>query len=405
MNLILPRSDGALEPYYMTHKEPPATLPATPFNRVAYAAAHVVIDPMRPHDPWDGSAAIDWEATLGFREYLWSLGFKVAEAMDTAQRGLGLDWPVARELIKRSLRHARSIPGADLACGAGTDQLVLTPASTLDDVIAAYREQFEAVESEGGRAIMMASRALCTLARNADDYLHVYDRILGEVRGPVVLHWLGAMFDPALAGYWGARDVPAAMQTVLEIIRRHRSKIEGIKISLLDTRWESAVRERLPEGVRMYTGDDFNYGELIAGDGVHHSHALLGIFDPIAPVAARALHALASGDGASYHALMTPTVALSREIFRAPTRHYKAGVVVLAWLNGHQEHFSMLAGLQSARSVAHYAAVFRLADAAGVLIQPELAILRMREFLKVHAGIGTFRLFFRKHHDASHNFA
>lgn len=387
MNIILPHADATLQPYRLVNPEPAPAPGSAPFSRVAYAAAHVVVDPRRPGNPWDGAPAVDWDATLRFREYLYGLGFKVAEAMDTAQRGMGLDWPVARELIQRSLRHARTIPGADLACGAGTDQLALTPASTLDDVVAAYREQFEVVEGEGGRAIMMASRALCALARDADDYIRVYDRILGEVRGPVVLHWLGAMFDPALAGYWGAADVPAAMETVLEIIRRHPAKIEGIKISLLETRWETELRARLPEGVAMYTGDDFNYGELIAGDGTHHSHALLGIFDPIAPVAARALQALAGGDSAGYHALMAPTVALSREIFRAPTRHYKAGVVFLAWLNGHQEHFSMVAGLQSARSALHYAEVFRLADASGVLINPELATARMRHLMAVSAGV------------------
>lgn len=386
MQLVLPYADGALKPYLLTHPEPAAAIVTRPFNRVVYAAAHVVIDPTKPYDPWDGAPPVDWDATLRFREYLWSLGFKVAEAMDTAQRGMGLDWPVARELIVRSLRHARTIPGADLACGAGTDQLLLTADTTLDDVVAAYREQFEVVEGEGGRAIMMASRALCALARDADDYIKVYDRILSEVRGPVVLHWLGAMFDPALAGYWGASDIPAAMETVLEIIRRHSAKIEGIKISLLETRWETALRARLPEGVRMYTGDDFNYGELIAGEAAHHSHALLGIFDPIAPVAARALGALADGDLTTYHQLMAPTVALSREIFRAPTRHYKAGVVFLAWLNGHQDHFSMVAGLQSARSALHYAEVFRLADASGVLIQPELALTRMQDFLRVQFG-------------------
>ncbi|MES2115695.1 MAG: dihydrodipicolinate synthase family protein [Pseudomonadota bacterium] len=389
MNLILPTSAGALQRYDLSNKAPMAPVPAAPFNRVAYAAAHVVIDPVRSANPWDAQPVIDWEATLRFREYLYGLGFKVAEAMDTAQRGMGLDWSSAQELIRRSLRHARTIPGADLACGAGTDHLQLTPASTLDDVVEAYREQFAVVEGEGGRAIMMASRALCKLARGADDYLYVYDRILSEVRGPVILHWLGDMFDPALAGYWGADNVGQAMETVLLIIQRHAAKIEGIKISLLETRWECALRARLPQGVAMYTGDDFNYGELIAGDGSHHSHALLGIFDPIAPVAARALHALAAGHMVRYQSLMAPTVALSREMFRAPTRHYKAGVVFLAWLNGHQDHFSMVAGLQSARGALHYAELFRLADAAGVLIDPELAVSRMRGLMQVLTGNGA----------------
>lgn len=391
MQLNLPNLDGSIAAYKLKTTDSAAMPVAGTWNRTAYAAAHVVLDPSKPYDPWDGSPPVDWDATMRFREYLWSLGFKIAEAMDTAQRGMGLDWPVARELIRRSLRHAKTvsgtISGADLACGAGTDHMKATSSTTLYDVIAAYREQFEAVESEGGRAIMMASRALCAIARSADEYIKVYDCILSEARNPVVLHWLGEMFDPALAGYWGTSDIPAAMDTVVEIIRRHAPKIEGIKISLLDAKWEVELRARLPEDVRMYTGDDFNYGELIAGDGKHHSHALLGIFDPIAPVAARALAALAAGDAQSYHSLMAPTVALSREIFRAPTRHYKAGVVFLAWLNGHQDHFSMVGGLQSARSVLHYAEVFRLADASGVLIDPERAIARMRDFMKVHAGI------------------
>jgi hypothetical protein len=387
MQLNLPNADGSIAAYTLKNTASAAKPAAGTWNRTAYAAAHVVLDARKPYDPWDSSPPVDWDATMRFREYLWSLGFKIAEAMDTAQRGMGLDWPVARELIRRSLRHAKTIPSADLACGAGTDHLKVTPSTTLDDVLAAYREQFEAVESEGGRAIMMASRALCAIAKSADDYISVYDRILSEARNPVVLHWLGEMFDPALAGYWGTKDIPRAMDTVVEIIRRHASKIEGIKISLLDAKWEVELRARLPEGVRMYTGDDFNYGELIAGDSTHHSHALLGIFDPIAPVAAKALAALAVGDLQGYHSLMAPTVALSREIFRAPTRHYKAGVVFLAWLNGHQNHFSMVGGLQSARSVLHYAEVFRLADASGVLIDPERAVARTRDFMKVHAGI------------------
>ena len=387
MQLNLPNADGSIAAYTLKNTASAGTPAAGTWNRTAYAAAHVVLDARKPYDPWDSSPPVDWDATMRFREYLWSLGFKIAEAMDTAQRGMGLDWPVARELIRRSLRHAKTIPGADLACGAGTDHMKVTTSTTVNDVLAAYREQFEAVESEGGRAIMMASRALCAIAKNADDYITVYDRILSEARNPVVLHWLGEMFDPALAGYWGTKDIPRAMDTVVEIIRRHASKIEGIKISLLDAKWEVELRARLPEGVRMYTGDDFNYGELIAGDSTHHSHALLGIFDPIAPVAAKALAALAAGDTQTYHSLMAPTVALSREIFRAPTRHYKAGVVFLAWLNGHQDHFSMVGGLQSARSVLHYAEVFRLADASGVLIDPERAVARTRDFMKVHAGI------------------
>lgn len=388
MQVLLPMPEGGIERYSLRYSQPQFEQAATqPWNRIAYAAAHVVVDPTKPANPWDETVPVDWERTLAFREYLWGLGFKVAEAMDTAQRGMGLNWATAAELIRRSVAHARTVPGADLACGVGTDQLQVNSATTLDDVHAAYREQFEVVEGAGGRAILMASRALCAVARNAEDYYNVYAKLLSEARGKVILHWLGEAFDPQLAGYWGAQDVPAAMETVLAIIRDHADKIDGIKVSLLEAHWEEALRAKLPEGVHMYTGDDFNYGELIAGDGHHHSHALLGIFDPIAPVAASALAALAAGDEAHYHALMAPTVALSREIFRDPTRHYKAGVVFLAWLNGHQDHFSMVGGLQSARSAQHYANVFRLADQSGVLIRPELAVQRMRRFLSVHTGL------------------
>jgi len=360
---------------------------APAFNRTVYAAAHVVVDPFATVDPWDASPSIDWDSTLAFREHLWSLGFKIAEAMDTAQRGMGVDWPVARELIQRSLRHARTVPGADLACGAGTDQLAAGPDVTLAQVEAAYREQIGVVEAEGGRVILMASRALARCARSPDDYLSLYGRLLRDVSQPVVLHWLGEMFDPALSGYWGSNDLATALATVATLIRDNADRVDGIKVSLLDAKWELELRRRLPAGVKMYTGDDFNYAELMAGDAQGHSHGLLGIFDPIAPVAAVALGELAAGNVARFRELLDPTVALSREIFRAPTRHYKAGVVFLAWLNGHQPHFSMAAGLQSARGAAHYARVFELVDQCGVLSDPELACRRMQAFLSVSAGI------------------
>ncbi|MFL6582380.1 MAG: dihydrodipicolinate synthase family protein [Burkholderiales bacterium] len=388
MQLILPNDQGALQTYRLTHASSPfvAVQPAR-WNRSAYAAAHVVVDPLQHCDPWDGPPAIDWEATLRFREHLWRLGFKVAEAMDTAQRGMGLDWPGARELIRRSIAHAKTIPGADLACGVGTDQLVADERTTIADVLHAYQGQIEAVEAAGGRIILMASRALAAVAKSADDYRRVYGELLRQTKERVVLHWLGEMFDPALKGYWGTNDIAAAMDTVLDIVRAHANKIEGIKISLLDAKWEVAMRPKLPAGVIMFTGDDFNYDTLIAGDGKHHSHALLGIFDPIAQVAAAALGKLASGDAAGYKNTIAPTIPLSREIFRAPTRHYKAGVIFIAWLNGHQSHFVAAGGLQSARSVGHYVQVFKLADQCGALSDPELAVARMRSFLQVHAGI------------------
>lgn len=386
MQIRLPQTDGSLKTLNMKAQpvRPPAA--AQPFNRTVYAAAHVVVDPFATLDPWDVSPTVDWDATLAFREHLYKLGFKVAEAMDTAQRGMGVDWPVARELIQRSLRHARSV-GGDLACGVGTDQLIPGPDVTLAHVEAAYREQLAVVEAEGGRVILMASRAMARAARGPDDYLALYGRLLADCSQPVVLHWLGEMFDPALGGYWGSADLAAALDTVTTLISDNVGKVEGVKVSLLDAKWELELRRRLPAGVKMYTGDDFNYAELMAGDAMGYSHGLLGIFDPIAPVAAAALAALANGNTDRFRELLDPTVALSREMFRAPTRHYKAGVVFLAWLNGHQKHFSMAGGLQSARGAAHFAKIFELADASGVLTDPELAILRMNRYLSVACGL------------------
>lgn len=360
---------------------PPAQVPR--FNRIAYAAAHVVSDPFRDANPWN-DPAIDWDATIAFRRHLWSLGFKIAEAMDTSQRGMGLNWAGARELISRSLAEARTVEAADLACGAGTDQLPASEARTLDDVVAAYEEQFEFVERHGGRAIMMASRALARVASSAEDYKIVYGRILSQAKDKVVLHWLGDMFDPNLAGYWGSQDFDAALKCVIEIIEANKDKVEGIKISLLDNEKEILLRRRLPAGVLCFTGDDFNYAEMIEGDGVHYSHALLGIFDAVAPSASKGLAALAQGDVQTFRDVIHPTVALSRKIFEAPTQYYKAGVVFLAWLNGHQKHFIMPAGMQSARGILHYSEVFRLADQANVLDRPELAIARMKHLAGLH---------------------
>jgi len=386
MQIRLPQTDGNIKLHELKARPIRPEGKAVSFNRTVYAAAHVVVNPFATVDPWDASPRVDWDATLAFREHLYKLGFKVAEAMDTAQRGMGVDWPVARELIQRSLRHARSV-GGDLACGVGTDQLAAGPNVSLADVEAAYREQLGVVEADGGRVILMASRALAQCAKGAEDYLALYGRLLRDVSKPVVLDWLGEMFDPALRGYWGTTDLARALDTVARLIADNTSKVEGIKVSLLDAKWELDLRKRLPAGVKMYTGDDFNYAELMAGDATGHSHGLLGIFDPIAPVAAAALAELAAGRTDRFRALLDPTVALSREIFRAPTRHYKAGVVFLAWLNGHQDHFSMAAGLQSARGAAHFARVFELADGCGVLANPELAVQRMKRYLSVACGI------------------
>ncbi len=379
----LPLADGGIESY-LTGTPGDFPRPDAPFNRVAYAAVHVVADPLAEVDPWLG-AALDWEATLAYRRYLWDLGLGVAEAMDTAQRGMGLDWPSALELIKRSV--AQAPPGALLASGAGTDHLAPAPGVTLDDVIAAYEQQCAAVEAAGGRIILMASRALAAAARGPDDYAKVLGRILGQVREPVLIHWLGEMFDSALAGYWGHDDIDRAMAVCLEVMAEHATKIDGIKVSLLDDVKEIAMRRRLPEGVRMYTGDDFNFAALIAGDDQGSSDALLGIFDAIAPAASAALAALAAGDRGRYDEILAPTVPLSRHIFQAATRFYKTGVVFMAYLNGHQDHFAMLGGQQSARSLLHLAELFRLADRAGLLADPDLACVRMKRYFVLH-GFG-----------------
>ena len=387
--LTLINDEGQLAPYTLQGRvlAPPAA--GVRFNRIAYSAAHVVADARAAIDPWL-QCAIDWDATIAYRQRLWSLGLGVAEAMDTAQRGMGLDWPTSLELIRRSLEAAKSMPGARIASGCGTDHLDIESVRSIDDVIRGYEEQMAAIEALGGRMILMASRALARVAKSPADYEKVYDRVLRQAREPVIIHWLGDMFDPALAGYWGSRDVHAAMDTAVGIIRAHAAKVDGVKISLLDKDKEIAMRRRLPAGVRMYTGDDFNYAELIEGDGagtedVHgKSDALLGIFDAIAPAASAALGALAAGDTKKFHDILGPTVPLSRHIFRAPTRFYKTGVVFMAWLNGHQSHFSMVGGQHSTRSLPHLCEIFRLADQAHLLEQPDLATHRMQTLLAVY---------------------
>ncbi|MBB4093827.1 dihydrodipicolinate synthase family protein [Ochrobactrum pecoris] len=381
--LILPDGNGSLSSYTLIGTPTPRPTSTPQFNRIAYAAAHVVSDPLKDTLPWN-EPAIDWDATMAFRHHLWGLGFKIAEAMDTSQRGMGLDWAGAQELIRRSLAESKTVAGADLASGAGTDHLDPAEAKNLNDVIKAYETQAGFIEKHGGRFILMASRALARIARSPDDYAKVYGRILAQAREKVVLHWLGDMFDPQLQGYWGSENFDNALDTVIDIIEANRDKVEGIKISLLEKRYEIALRNRLPDGVLCFTGDDFNYAPLIEGDGNNHSHALLGIFDAVAPQASSALSALAAGDNARFRAIIEPTVPLSRKIFEAPTQYYKAGVVFLAWLNGHQSHFTMPAGMQSARGILHYADIFRLADQANVLDQPDLAIRRMKQLLAIH---------------------
>ncbi|HEY7842507.1 MAG TPA: dihydrodipicolinate synthase family protein [Bradyrhizobium sp.] len=376
LSLRLPQADGSIENYRLAASRTfPARLEGT-LNRIAFSAVHTVADPLADVDPWL-SAAVDWDKTIAFREHVWDLGLGVAEAMDTAQRGMGLDWNNSLELITRSVRAAKA-RDALVFSGAGTDHLAVEDAKSLDDVIRAYEEQIAAVEKVGGRIILMASRALAKLGRNADDYAKVYERVLSQVREPVIIHWLGDMFDPALSGYWGTKNLNDAMAIAVGIINSHAAKIDGVKVSLLDKQREIDMRRRLNKNVKMYTGDDFNYAELIAGDEQGFSHALLGIFDAIAPAASCALSRLAAGDEAGFHDVLGPTVPLSRHIFRAPTRFYKTGVVFMAYLNGHQDHFTMVGGQESARSTVHLAELFRLADKAGLLADPEIATRRMK---------------------------
>jgi hypothetical protein len=378
----LPSSDGKVE-HYQVRQAKAFRKPERPFTRVAYAAAHVVADPLSAKEPWL-EAAIDWDATLAYRRHLWSWGFGVAEAMDTAQRGMGLDWKNSLELIERSVNASKDVSGAVIASGAGTDHLSGGEEHSMEEIIAAYEEQCAAVEKAGSRIILMASRALAASARSPDDYARVYDRILGQVKEPVIIHWLGEMFDPALQGSWGKKDHYEAMDVCLAVLQRNKHKVDGVKISLLDKDKEIAMRRRLPKGVRMYTGDDFNFAELIEGDAQGYSDALLGIFDSIAPAASQALSYLSSNEIEKYNEVLVPTVPLSRHVFQAPTRFYKTGVVFMAWLNGHQSHFTMVGGQQSARSILHLAELFRLADEAGLLAEPELACRRMRQLLAVH---------------------
>jgi len=382
LSLRLPTADRSLETYRLAASRVfPAKLEGT-LNRVVFSAAHVVADPLADVDPWL-SAAIDWDRTIAFREHIWDLGLGVAEAMDTAQRGMGLDWPTSLELITRSVNAAKARGGSLVFSGAGTDHLAVEDAKSIDDVIRAYEAQIAAVEKVGGRIILMASRALAKLGRKPDDYARVYDRVLSQVREPVIIHWLGDMFDPALANYWGAPDLDVAMDVAVGIINANAAKVDGVKVSLLDKSREIDMRRRLDQSVKMYTGDDFNYAELIAGDDHGFSHALLGIFDAIAPAASFALSRLAAGDEAGFYDVLGPTVPLSRHIFRTPTRFYKTGVVFMAYLNGNQDHFTMVGGQESTRSTLHLAELFRLADKAGLFADPELATRRMKAVLAI----------------------
>jgi dihydrodipicolinate synthase/N-acetylneuraminate lyase len=380
MKIALPDSSGRKSDYTLSGTPIAAGHLGRDAVRVVYSAAHVVADPFTANDP-SGRATVDWAKTMAFRHHLHGLGLGIAEAMDTAQRGMGLDWPGALELIRRTRSE---LPEARVANGCGTDHLNPAEAHSLDDVIRAYMQQVEAIQKLDARLILMASRALAKVAKGPADYIQVYDRVLSACDHPVILHWLGEMFDPALAGYWGAASFEQALETALEVIHRKQSKVDGIKISLLDKDKEILMRRRLPATVKMYTGDDFNYPELIAGDDRGYSHALLGIFDPLAPAAAHAVGRLGKGDVAGFRRVLDPTVPLARLMFRAPTQYYKTGVVFMAWLNGFQDHFIMLNGAQAMRPLPYFTEVFQLADGCGLLRDPELAVARMRRLLALY---------------------
>src|SRR5215510_7871699 len=379
--LRLPTADGSLTDYRVGEGFRYADRGRPPVSRIPYAAVHVVADPLADTTPVS-PAVIDWETTLAFRRHVWSYGLGVAEAMDTAQRGMGLDWASARELIRRSVAEAKAV-GGRVVCGVQTDQLPPGSARTLREVEAAYEEQCEFVEAQGGQVVLMASRELARIAKSADDYCRVYDTVLSGLSSRALIHWLGEVFDPQLTGYWGSNDLDLAMTTLLAIIDRNRAKVEGLKLSLLDQRREVEMRSRLPTGVHMFTGDDFDYPTTILGDDGYYSDALLGAFDAIAPAASAALLALDAGDQQRFGSILEPTVPLARHIFKAPTYFYKTGIVFLAYLNGHQHHFRMVGGLESGRSSVHLAELFMLADRAGLLRDAELAVDRMRRVMSV----------------------
>jgi Protein of unknown function (DUF993) len=402
-SLILPTNDGGTREYRLRGATTWAR-PSSPItSRHAYAAAHVIPEVTADNTP-GAPARLDWDATLSYRHELWSYGLGVADAMDTAQRGMGLDWAATQQLIKRTGAEAASVVAGGnaatagksvrdlVACGAGTDQLELQSLAAgpagIQAVLDAYREQIAVIGEAGPKVILMASRALAKVASGPDDYLHVYSTLLQEAEQPVILHWLGTMFDPALAGYWGSDDVALATETFLSLIREHADKVDGVKVSLLDASHEVALRAALPAGVRLYTGDDFNYPELIDGDGTHHSDALLGIFAAIYPAASAALQSYDAGDAVKARAILDSTRELGKHIFSAPTFYYKTGIAFLSWLNGKQAGFQMVGGLHSGRSVCHLARTFELADQAGLLKDPALAAFRMSDYLRIN-GVGV----------------
>jgi hypothetical protein len=383
ITITLPAPGGRLERHTLSSPGPYPDTVSEPLDRLVYAAPHVVADPLAGSEG-SGAGPIDWDATIAVRRRLWALGLGVAEAMEPAQRRSGLDWAAALALLGRSLNAAQGQPGARIVCGCGTDHLAPGDRLTVADVIDAYVQQAEAIERLGGRLALMASDALAACARSPDQYALVYDRLLAQVREPVVLVVPDGVGDPALAGYWGSEDRDEAIEVMLAVVRRHPAKVEGVALSPADPIQALALRRRLPAGVGLFTTDECDFTDAIAGDATGHADALLGVMDAIAPAAGAALAARARGEHDRYRAILAPTLPLARHLFCAPTRSGATGVVFLAWLNAEQRAFAMLDGRQSARGILHLVQAFRLADAAGLLRDPEQACARMRSLLAVH---------------------
>jgi hypothetical protein len=267
--------------------------------------------------------------------------------------------------------------------GVNTDH-VADDVIPLSAVVDAYVEQLHFAEEQGADVVLMASRHLARVADGPGDYERVYHEVIARAGQPLLLHWLGEAFDPQLRGYFGSTDATVAADAVVRIMERDAGGVRGIKMSLLDAGAEVSLRQRLPQGVEMFTGDDYHYVDLIAGDGERCSQALLGAFAAIGPLASSAIGALDAGDPAGYRRLLEPTEELSRHVFAAPTAYYKTGIAFLAWLNGHQPAFSMVGGLHSARSLPHLSEIVRLADRAGALEDPDLAAGRWAALLALH---------------------
>lgn len=380
--LRLPAADGSITVHRMHQPADYPRHPAQFTSRSVYAAAHIVADARADYTPGI-DPPVDWESTVAFRRHLFSYGIGIAEAMDTSERGPGgLSWPQARQLIRLGVAAAHD-DGAAVVAGAGTDQLTAAR-PTLGQIVDAYLEQLEFVQAQDSAAVLRASHALVAVATSADDYLEVYRSVLARADKPAIVHWLGTGFDPTLRGYWGHDDPVAAMDVVVQMAQENAAHLMGIKFSLLDEELEKEFRRRLPASMRVFTGDDYGYTNLLLGDGQHHSHGLLGVLDPIAPIASSGFAALDRGDARAFTDIMNRSIPLATKMFEAPADRYKVGTVFLAWLSGHQPHFRMVTGREGMRSLRHLTELFVLADELGLFPDPDLAAHRMSLLLALH---------------------